>query len=62
MSIIINIHAVKILDSRGNPISEPNAKAYKENPHVLKLFGYDENGKLKSPGQLKMRKTMTKLR
>jgi hypothetical protein len=47
-----------ILDSRGNPISEPNAKAFKENPHVLKLFGYDENGKLKSPGQLKMRKTM----
>ena len=47
-----------ILDSRGNPISEPNAKAFKENPHVLKLFGYDEKGKLKSPGQLKMRKTM----
>ena len=47
-----------ILDDNGKEISEPNAKAFKENPHVRKLFGYDENGKLKSPGQLKMRKTM----
>ena len=47
-----------ILDDKGKEISEPDAKAFKENLHVRKLFGYDENGKLKSPGQLKMRKTM----
>ena len=47
-----------ILDDNGKEISEPDAKAFKENLHVRKLFGYDENGKLKSPGQLKMRKTM----
>jgi len=47
-----------ILDDKGREISEPDAKAFKENLHVRKLFGYDENGKLKSPGQLKMRKTM----